>query len=276
MRIHHLKLPFFLWILMHLGYAYAIDEAQHSAPAIEREIHLTTTDWCPYACVDKKRPGIAHEYLTEVFGQLGIRLRISSHPWKRAIHMATSGEQADGLLTAVPEEAPTLLFTRVPTMSHQMCFFTQRQNPWQYQTIDSLKGTHLGIISGYAYGHPIDAHLEEIGSKSTQYPLSRVSGDNGIQRLLKMLKKQRIEALIEDKYVVYDALSNIPNLNSGQFREAGCLDAIPFFLALNPNLSSSWSLIDKLNKALAQPHNQQRLAEITHRYTQQPISDPDL
>lgn len=190
--------------------------------------------------------------------------------------MANAGQQAVGLLTAVPEEAPGLLFTRVPTMSFQMCFFTRDQDHWQYQNIHSLNRVHLGIIQGYAYGQPLDDHLKNKGgltskgSKKPELTLSRISGDKGINRLLKMLRKGRIDALIEDKNVVYDSIIRIPSLQGQVFREAGCLDEIPFYLAINPSLKGSQSLMDRLDKALSEPANQQRLHTIIQSYTQQP------
>jgi len=104
---------------------------------LPKQINLAATDWCPYACehpADQK-PGIVHEYLTQLFAAQGITLNIQFFPWSRAIEEANKG-RVDGLLTAVYAEAPDLI---LPT-----------RLPWHMACASSPRNIQVGSIKGSA------------------------------------------------------------------------------------------------------------------------------
>lgn len=212
-------------------------------------IRLATTNWCPYAC-EHTQSGIAHEYVSYLLQRIGYRVEIQYYPWTRAIHTAQNG-QSHGLLTAVPAEAPDMLFTQVPTMDYQVCFFSHNNNPWQYDTIEQLSSVTLGVLADYAYGEPVDSYLAD----SIDNPkVMKLSGDDGLQRLITLVTKGRIDAFVEDRNVVaWHQVSR--GKKDTELGVSGCLLSQPFYLALSPKFSDAQSVIEKVEQQLLQDEN---------------------
>ena len=216
--------------------------SQHSLAFTPTVITLATTSWCPYTCgQNKDDSGIIGVYLREVFSTLGIQLHIETYPWSRAIHMAQQG-QVDGLLTAIPEEAPNLLFTKVPTATFQMCFYTQKDNDWQYSTPINIGANKLAVIQNYGYGEPVDSFIK---NKSD---IVKLSGLDSSKRLLDLLIKKRVDIIIGDSMVLGWS-AQINNFDLHTSKQAGCLPESPFYLALTPS-DKHKKLIVELDSAL--------------------------
>lgn len=199
---------------------------------------------------------MVHDYLTYIFREHGIELEITFFPWSRAIKEVKKG-RVDGLLTAVPTEAPGLLFTHTPTMNYSVCFFTEVSSDWEYKKIESLRGITLAVIQDYAYGEPVDKYIQT----SPKNNLSVIKS-GGIARLQRMLLAQRFDAFIADSNVVAWQLTN--TLSS--VRKAGCLDEKPFYLAFNPRKEWSGKIIEVLDVWLGASSSQRRLQSIKSDY----------
>lgn len=229
---------------------------------IPSTITLATTNWPPYTSGSSPdKPGIVYEYMTEILAKNGITLRIERYPWSRAIKMASDDNDIHGLLTAVYEEAPKLLFTHTPIMNYKVNFYTTKGNTWQYQDQHSLNSmpSPLCIILGYGYGSPIDEFIHDEANKTRLHTLT---GGNAQQRLVKMLEYKRVAVIIEDELVVQSYTKKTTNI-----RFAGTLSDSPFYVAFNPNLSWSNDIVALLNQELADPGNLPRLQQLVNDYT---------
>lgn len=164
----------------------------------------------------------------------------------------------DGLLTAVPAEAPRLLFTHSPTMNYSVCFFTETASDWQYKEIKDLQGVTLAVIQDYAYGEPIDSYIQS----SDEGVFVIKSG--GIARLQRMLVAQRFDTFIADSNVVAWQLTNtLPTI-----RKAGCLKQNPFYVAFHSRNEWSRKMIDVLDVWLRVSTNKDVLEKIKLNYVQ--------
>ncbi|NVK37387.1 MAG: transporter substrate-binding domain-containing protein [Gammaproteobacteria bacterium] len=234
-----------------------------TAAPLPKKIILATTDWCPYACPgDPQTPGIAHEYITQVLADLGVDVEIKFYPWSRAIREVSLG-RSHGLLTAVHDEAPDFLFTRTPTMAYSMCFFSKQTKDWEYMGIKSLEAIRFGGIKGYGYSPEINGYMEYDNSQTR---VELISGGNEIPRLFQMIKHGRIDAFIEDKYVVaWSAKKN--SVDMQDFKKAGCLKEIPFFMAFNPDFPWVMNVLKQLDSSFLAAKNKTILKRIVERYT---------
>jgi polar amino acid transport system substrate-binding protein len=231
---------------------------------IPSEIILATTDWCPYTCgLSAEEPGIVGEYITRILRDHNITVTIQSYPWTRAITIANDGE-VHGLLTAIHEEAPELLFTDAPIMSYTVCFFTNTHSDWRYEDITSLSDSPntLGVIGDYGYGSPVD---EYIRNPNNQDHIHVMSGTDALKRLMRMLEAGRVDIILDDKNVVLWVAKNT-HIAVTTLRNAGCLPENPFFLAINPTFPWSQELIDLLNQAFSKAENQEMLTSIIEKY----------
>lgn len=231
--------------------------------ALPKKIVLATTNWCPYACPgDPRAPGIAHEYITQVLRDLGVEPEIKFYPWTRAIREVDLG-RSHGLLTAVRDEAPNFVFTRTATMAYSMCFFAKQNKDWEFTGIESLDFIRFGGIKDYGYSPEINAYISQTKNKKR---VELISGGKEIPRFFDMLLHNRIDAFIEDKYVVaWSAQQHGASMKG--FKQVGCLDEIPFFMAFNPDNAWVPNLIKQLDEAFVLPENKKRLNAIVERYT---------
>lgn len=241
---------------------FTITAMADSLDKIPKKITLTTTNWCPYACEGAQaESGIVHEYIKAIFANMGIDVQIKFYPWTRAIKDVETG-RADGLLTAVHEEAPSLLFTASPIMAYKVCFFSDTQNQWSFSGGQSLAEITLGAIKGYGYGAVID---EYIRSADSQHRVHLISGGREIIRFINMLELKRIDAFLDDQYVIAWK-TKASHKDFSQLRNAGCLEENPFYMAFNPDVPGVQALISRLNEEFAQTDNQQMLEKILNKY----------
>lgn len=206
--------------------------------ADKKSISLVSTNWCPYACPSKKDQGKTAAKIRKVLKKMGIELKIDFYPWVRAIELVNSN-QADGLLTAVKNEAPDLYFTSTPTSYYQVCFFGFKSTSWNYKTDKSFKNLKsLGYISGYSYGSIADKLI----AKSNNF--TEIHGSHGLQRLIKMLESGRVSTIIEDINVF-----NFYNKNKN-IETKGCFKKEPFYIAFKKDEFLLKKVIPFLNKNL--------------------------
>lgn len=223
------------------------DSDKKSSKSLKQKITLATTTWCPYTCNNKAGEfGIIGQYMKAIFLQNDIELDIISYPWSRAIKLAEAGD-VDGLLTATPVEAPALIFSQTPISTYQMCFFTRKNNHWRYSKELNIGSNRLAVIQGYGYGEPLDSFTQ----KTPQ--ITKLTGENGTARLMDILLRERVDIIVEDKLVL-NWQSREDNLDTRDFREAGCMVEQPFFIALNDN-QENIKLLEKLDKSLSAAAN---------------------
>ncbi|WP_286240848.1 substrate-binding periplasmic protein [Neptuniibacter halophilus] len=238
----------------------------HPLAAQQTLLRLAATDWCPYTCAGPQ-PGIVADYVTEILARHQIRTEITMLPWSRAIAEANEASHIDGLLTAVPSESPDLFYTRTPTMSYQVCFYTREDSNWRYQTPASLSSYlgRLGYIAEYSYGEEIDRFLSE---QETNNRVMELKGANALVRLLKLLHQGRVSTIIEDSKIVSWTLVSheFHKLPDKGFRIAGCLAEQPFYLALNGAHPDNDKILEILNRAFADPENLKLRHTIEDRY----------
>jgi polar amino acid transport system substrate-binding protein len=230
---------------------------------IPSEITMAATDWCPYTCDSASgQKGIAYDFLTEVLKKHGVKLNVRFYPWSRALLVAQKGE-VDGLVTATWPEADGMLFTSTPTGSYKVCFFTNKDSSWTYSGVDSLSNVKLGVVSEYVYGEPVDSYLKAHGAGPNVVTM-RTPG--GVGTLLNMLKHKRFEVTLDDGSVAA-WLAKKQGVNVHEFRNAGCMEAIPYTLAVNPKLPWAQELVDLLNKDFALAENRLVYDGILNSYT---------
>ena len=235
------------------------------APTVNAELPKSlvfgATDWCPYTCEHQgpnAKSGIVEIYLTEVFKQLGVNIEIKVLPWRRAVRDAEQG-RLNGLLTVVPGEAKHVLLTSTPTMNYLDCFYTRLEDDWEYKNPKSLEKRVVGAVQDYGYGDKIDQFL--LSSNNALL----LNGDMLIKRMQSLLLSKRIDTFISEKRV-HELEIRKAGKSTKDVRVAGCLQEYPLYIAVQPDQAWSQSLVDQLNKALANPANHALLKKVEQRF----------
>ena len=113
-----------------------------------------------------------------------------------------------------------------------------------YQSDLNLGTNKLAIVQDYGYGEPLDTYIDENKNGN----LLKISGDDSTNRLIKILKMNRADIIIEDSKVVqWSMIKN--NVDSTNIKKAGCLNEQPFYLALSQT-ENNRQLIKDLNASL--------------------------
>nr|WP_224745820.1 transporter substrate-binding domain-containing protein [Neiella litorisoli] len=229
---------------------------------------MAAAHWCPYICGDDEYPGIAVEYIRTLLGTEQIQLTVTILPWTRAIRMTEKG-RFDGLLTAVPEEAPTFIFTGQQSGDYQMCFYRRKGDSARYIQIEDLSDLRLGVIQDYGYGEPLDSYIADHKNSAS---VVSVAHENSLSSLAEMLRLKRIDLLIEDPNVV---AFNLTSAAQDSMAQAGCLSANPFYTAFSPAVVASAQRQQVLDRLLAKPESKAIYQQILRKYRQrQPQSNP--
>lgn len=240
MTVLPVKISLFVFLFFSLFYFQVLAKNN-------KAITLATTAWCPYTCGEDGLPnGFIGDKIKKLFKKHDLTLVVEQLPWSRALHLAHEGK-VDGLLTATFQEAPTLIFTNQPIGSYQMCFYTEKSNPWQYEEPLNFADNRITVIQDYGYGEPLDSYV-----KSTANVMA-ISGENSTLRLLNMLIKGRADIIVEDSNVI-NWIAKKHHIEIQKIRKSGCMKKQPFYLALYPSSENS-KLIKQLDISLSSHFN---------------------
>jgi polar amino acid transport system substrate-binding protein len=227
----------------------------HFTALSKQTLNLATTQWCPYTCdFQGSRYGIVGEIIVNTLKKQGILVTIESYPWSRAVNLADTNK-IDGLLTATMTESTNLLFSNSPIGSYQMCFYTREKSQWSYKSAVDFEMNKLLVIQDYGYGEPLDSYI-----KTKAEVLITLSGEEGLERSIKMLQIGRADIIIEDKRVIQWFMAK-NKIEHSQIREAGCLVEQPFYLALSPTIKNK-ELLKTLENALIVAHKKFNLTTL--------------
>jgi len=173
--------------------------------------------WPPFADPSHPRQGVALEIIRAAFRTRGYSVVMHFVPWSRAEAGVTSG-QYDLLIDVWLTEARTRKFLfSAPYAQNALKFIKRREDPFEYQGLDSLAGKVVGTIRGYGYG---DAFQSSSG-------FLREDASDLLQNVRKLLA-QRIDLTLEDEIVAKAILAQ---------GDPGLLDRIAFSrtaLSVNP------------------------------------------
>lgn len=258
--------------LILLSCSASFGDTKNTADKLPATLTLAAPHWCPFSCnarLSNGKSGILVEYLSGILARYNVKLTVKIVPWSRAIRGANRGLY-DGLVSAVPAEAPDLLFTSTPTTSYANCFFTNQNNPyWKYYDRRSLEDVRLAYLKDYGYEEPIARHIKY---SQKRHKLIEVSGDNGVRRMIRLLDAGRVDAFIEERWVAQWEFRQLKGVSQTELRKASCMPGTPFYMALTPRLESATALLKILNKELELENNRKILEALADEYlnTNQP------
>ena len=217
--------------------------------AADKMVRFAATEWCPYTCSEMPNQGIVAEYIRALLIRHHIQMTVEFLPWSRAVNQVKQGK-LDGLLTAVHSEAPGLSFTSTPTADYRSCFINVRNEkinrPRKY-----LYSAKIGISADYGYGAEIDAIISTLNKKN----IIVMSGQNTIDRLIKLNNNHRIDFFVEEEFVAAYAAQKVQL----KLSSAKCGEKNPFYLAFNPTFDKDNQVIKLLNDEIS---NSQDLFEV--------------
>ncbi len=218
--------------------------------------------WCPINCaVDAEKRGLFVELAEQIFAESGIEVEYRVINWARAVHDTRRGKLG-ALIGAGVQDAPDFIFTPSAPGISRMCFYALRGGSWRYKGLESLQAVRLGAINGYSYGAELDLYLRN------HHDLDHVqlmTGDRALISNLRKLRHGRIDALVENAWVMQALLSQ--RYLHGEVVEVGCRQPdIPIYLAFAPGLPESARYAQLFEQGLQRFREDGRMEQLLRRY----------
>lgn len=128
-----------------------------ACPARAERLMLATGEWAPYSSRNMDNLGMFPEILSLVFKEMGQDYDIRFYPWNRCYKMVRDGDIWGAFPYSLTEHRATeVLFSDVVSWSTSV-FFAYGPGPdIDFQSLEDLKGVHIGGIDGYFYQEAFD------------------------------------------------------------------------------------------------------------------------
>jgi polar amino acid transport system substrate-binding protein len=195
-------------------------------------ITLRADIWCPYNCdPNSDSPGFMIEIARQVFESAGHSVDYELLNWARAVDETRVGKH-NAIIGAYKSEVPDFIFPENALGQAVDMFYTIEGSSWYFENTASIKGSVIGIIKGYSYGDELD---EYIGKNKKQFAI--LHGDDAFERNLEMLYLGRVNALIENQFVMNNYLKN--NKSRKPIIEAGMVNRENVYIAFSPKNPNS-------------------------------------
>lgn len=174
-------------LLLLLGSAQAADT-----------VRLTNGQWPPYLGADLPYHGIASRIVSEAFALENIEVQWEFHPWARSLKMAADGQRDGSALWLPSQEREQTFYVSDPVIETHYHLFHLKDRPFDWHSVDDLRGLRLAATRGYDYGKAFH-NAEAAGELQLTY---LNSDEQGFRQLL----ARRIDLFPLDKVVAYDLL----------------------------------------------------------------------
>lgn len=216
--------------------------------------------WCPYNCnASDIEQGFMIEIATAIFKNTSLNIQYKNVNWARAKVDLNNGSIDAVVGMTKGKNLNQWIFPREELGIEQMCVYTLDEN-WKYTSPQDFYEIRLGIINSYGYGDDADNYLaKNEGSKN----IVTISGSNALKRLTEMLQRNRIDAFIENRFVMDYFLKG----SSSKLKMAGCISApreVHIVFSLQNPQGKEYA--EQLSKGIIQLRNNGKLTQILAKY----------
>lgn len=119
-------------------------------------VRITNGEWPPFTSERLPDKGPLSRIVSEAFALEGVTVEYGYFPWKRSYDYARSGKW-DGSVgwAPTPKHQQDFLMSK-PVLTVDKGLFHLKNLPFDWKTIDDLKGWKVGSTAGYSYGDEWD------------------------------------------------------------------------------------------------------------------------
>jgi len=225
-------------------------------------ITLRADTWCPFNCdPSSKHPGYMIEIAREIFAKAGHKIDYQILNWARAKQEAKEGKY-DGIVGAYKEDAPGFIFPDIETGRSTNILFAKTGEKWRYKGVESLKNVKIGVIKEYSYDNTTNKLLAENNPSFLV-----MTGEDALDKLIKMLDAGRITAFYEDPGVASFRLKQL-GFNEAKFEKIGAIEqyTAEVYIAFSPAKSTSKAYAELLSQGMKELKKSGRIAQILSHY----------
>ena len=240
---------------------YILSWSVHSV-AFSQTITIRTDLWCPYACDPKSdNPGYMVEIAREAFSAHGIKINYDVLNWARSLSDTKLGLY-DAVVGASRSDVEGFILPKYPSGKNLNHYFVLKESDWKYKNIQSIDGKKIGVINDYTYGEEVD----KLVAKS--HPsFSKITGDDPLERIVKMSKAKRLDAFVENPLVLRLKLEELKMpLDLFRMSSKNLTDDTDLFIAFSPKNPKSKEYASVFDNELMKMRKDGRLKKILSKY----------
>lgn len=194
-----------------------------AAPAAKM-LRLEGDVWAPYVMdsADGRR-GFMVDVAERALTRAGYQVSFAAVPWSRALLNVERGT-VDGVvgIYATQAHAKGLVWVEEELGVSINTFYARQDSGWRYTGLSSLDAVRLAVIANYDYGE-LNAYVERLRQVG-DLRLQVSSGNDVLQRNLRMLLADRVDVVVDDALVVDYVARHMDGDVAGRLRAVGTVE----------------------------------------------------
>ena len=208
-------------------------------------IRISNGDWPPFMSPSNPHNGFVSRIVTEAFRIENVTVRYEFFPWARAYLVAQRGEFDASIGWYWNEERARDFLFSDPVFIESQVLFHLKEKPFNWTSLNDLKGKSIGATLGYTYGDGFK-QIEE--SKFTD--VQRVPSDE--QNLRKLLAG-RVDAVVMSKTVGERLLRSFNMADASRIAfNPRPVNSGPLHVIFPKNMPQGQEWMTRFNRGLAQ------------------------
>jgi polar amino acid transport system substrate-binding protein len=229
----------------------------------QQKLNFATLDnFAPFTWSEgKQAKGIDVDILKELCKRVNVNCQISFMPWKRVMHYTQTGKTDGGFAGfKTPEREAFAHFLDLPFHYSKYQIFVKKGHEFPYTTTQDLYGKRLGKNRGFNLGKEL---VEATTAKKLFFDEARDASAN-----ISKLMKDRIQGYVGNYHEIRIALKKmglshqvVPLLKPIRKPRGAFL-----LISKNAKIANKTTLIDKMNLALKQMHEDGTINKISSKY----------
>lgn len=129
-------------------------------PAGAETVRLVAGPWTPFTGDNLKNHGIAAKIVSDAFKTEGISTEYIFRPWKRAFIEADKGIYNGSILWRKTPDREEKFYYSNPVIKVEIVFFHLKTMPFEWKTLNDLKGYRIGAVNGLKYEDNFDTAMQ--------------------------------------------------------------------------------------------------------------------
>ncbi len=158
-------------------------------------LKIATGEWVPYVSEDYKHHGAIGHVIEKIYQDEGVEVEFGYFPWARGYQMVKDGVWDTTMPYYCSPEREKLFYCSDPIVNGEQVFFHRADYPFEWRSIDDLKGLSVGGTLGYYYGEAF-----EKAERDKLFKVQRIVSD---ETNFRVLMKGRIQVFPQDREVGY-------------------------------------------------------------------------
>ncbi len=126
----------------------------HGEGLAQETIRLTNGEFPPLCSEELSHYGIGSRVITEAFALEGVRVEYGFFEWKRSYDQAKAGRWDGSILWGRTSEREKHFYFTDPILMDTLVFFHLKSYPFDWSTMEDLKGVPIGATASYDYDEP--------------------------------------------------------------------------------------------------------------------------